>query len=99
MRLVAQNRGGRVSEIEARVTGFIVENFLFGDSTRLPGAEDSLTRTGVMDSTGVLELIEFLEAEFSLVIREDDTIPENLDSVARIARFVRSRDRTSEPPA
>jgi len=71
-----------------RVEEFIFENLILGDRARMPARSDSLIETGVIDSTGVLELIEFLEQEFSIGIADTETVPENLDTVERIVAFV-----------
>ncbi len=71
-----------------KITTFIVTNFLFGDLSRKPADNDSLIETGVVDSTGILELIEFLESEFGIEVNEDETIPQNLDGLAVAAHFV-----------
>lgn len=77
--------------IEADVRAFIVENFLFGDASLAPSAEDSLLQGGVIDSTGVLELIFFIEERFGIDIADSEMIPDNLDSIARIVRFVTAK--------
>jgi len=74
--------------VRTALADFIIEDFLFGDATRLPGDGASLTDAGVMDSTGVLELIEFLESRFGIEVAESETVPENLDSVAALVRYV-----------
>ena len=72
---------------EQRIRQFIVENFYVSDPSEL--ADDtSLITSGYVDSTGMLEVIAFLEAEFGIRIADDEATPENLDSVARIAAFV-----------
>lgn len=76
------------AEIGQRVEEFIFESLLLGDRSRMPAPEDSLIESGVIDSTGVLELIEFLEAEFDISVHDSETVPENLDSVARVVAFV-----------
>lgn len=75
---------------EVRIRAFIVENFLFGDGTGL-GENTSFLQEGIIDSTGVLELVTFIEEEFALVIRDEELVPENLDSIRRIADFLRRR--------
>lgn len=75
-----------------RVEEFIRDNLLFGDGGRMPAAGDSLIETGVIDSTGVLELIEFLEEEFAIRVDDSETVPENLDSIERIVAYI-SRKR------
>jgi acyl carrier protein len=84
-------------QIRAELTAFIVTNYLFGDSARMPADEDSLVEGGVIDSTGVLELIEFLEAQFSISVDETDTVPENLGSISNLTRFVGSKKDAQQP--
>ena len=69
------------------VRGFIVENFLFGDGESL--CEDtSLMEEGIMDSTGILELLFFIEETFGFSVEDDELVPENMDSLQNIARFI-----------
>ena len=82
--------------LRSRVSGFVVENFLFGDERKLIGDEDSFIRTGVIDSTGILELIEFLEDAFDIRITSEETVPQNLDGVNRVVRFIMAK-RASSP--
>lgn len=74
--------------VEEKLTEFIVENFLFGDTTRKPSEDDSLINTGILDSTGILELIEFIEDTFKIEVAETETLPENLDSICGLMRFI-----------
>ena len=67
---------------------FIVMNFLFGDESRIPDHTDSLLETGLVDSTGVLELVDFLETDMGVVVADDETLPANLDSIENLTRFV-----------
>jgi acyl carrier protein len=76
------------NEIKTRITGFIVTNFLFGNAAGMPAEDASLIENAVVDSTGILELIEFLEGEFSIGIEDTETLPQNLDSVANLTAFV-----------
>lgn len=77
-----------MEEVRAKVVGFVVDSLLLGDETRMPGPDDSLVESGVIDSTGILELIEFLESEFGVLVADDETTPENLDSISRITGYV-----------
>lgn len=91
MRLPSES-GGNVagmSELERDVRGFISDNFIL-DGDDLAG-DASLTQQGVLDSMGVLELIMFVEERFGVKIPDEDTLPENLDSVDRIVRYVQGR--------
>ena len=70
------------------IRAFIVDSFLFGDEASLPGDAESLIEGSVVDSTGVLELVAFLEDRFGLTVADSDIVPANLDSVDAIAGFV-----------
>jgi len=72
-----------VSEIRE----FIVENFLFGDGEQL-GEGTSFLEEGIIDSTGILELIMFLEETYSLKIEDDELIPDNLDTLQNVTNFI-----------
>ncbi|MCC2029650.1 acyl carrier protein [Microbacterium aerolatum] len=74
--------------IDGRIEEFILNSFLFGDSGRMPSRQESLLQSGVIDSTGVLELIEFLESEFDVRVEDTESVPENLDSIENLIRFV-----------
>lgn len=74
--------------IRDQVADFVVTNYLFGDTTRLPSDEESLVETGIVDSTGILELVEFLEHTFGISVTDEETIPDNLGSIANLTRFV-----------
>jgi len=69
------------------VREFVVENFLFGDGDQLQN-DTSFMETGIIDSTGILELITFLEDKFKINIEDDELIPENLDNLQNVARFI-----------
>jgi acyl carrier protein len=84
-----------VRPIEEQVRRFVIENFLFADDDPDLRDDTSFLDTGIIDSTGVLELVTFLEREFGIAIEDDELLPENLDSVDRIAAFIRrKRGRT-----
>jgi acyl carrier protein len=69
------------------VREFVVENFLFGDGGQLED-NTSFMESGIVDSTGILELIAFLEEKYEIKIADDELIPQNLDTLQNIARFV-----------
>jgi acyl carrier protein len=77
--------------IEAKVREFISNNFLLHDDDIELNPETSLLEAGVIDSTGVLELVSFIETEFNIQIGEDEIIPENLDSIVNITTFVKKK--------
>lgn len=72
---------------EQRVRQFVIENFYVTDPSSID--DDTLLVTnGIVDSTGMLEVIAFLEEQFGIKIADQEMTPENLESVSRIARFV-----------
>jgi len=77
-----------MDEIEREVRAFIIENFLFGNEEDAPEPDDSFMETGLIDSTGVLEMVAFLEEKYEVEIADEDLTPENLDSIRRIATYV-----------
>ncbi len=69
------------------VRNFIVENFLFGESDRLKD-DTSFLDTAIIDSTGILELIAFLEETFDVSIEDTEMLPENFDSLNNISEYL-----------
>lgn len=78
-------------QVAERTHQYILENFLFSDDPALLGFDDSFLECGVVDSTGMLEVIMFLEETFGVTIADEDMVPENLDSVNRITALVRRK--------
>jgi acyl carrier protein len=75
-------------DLNTKIRDYIVENFLFGDAEPLEDDTMSLLDNGIIDSTGVMELVAFLEGDFGLTIADEELVPENLDSVANLTAFV-----------
>jgi acyl carrier protein len=73
--------------VESKIRAYIAENFLFGDAGQL-GVDDSFLDKGIIDSTGILEIIMFLEEEFGVKVADNEMLPENLDSIGNIGRFI-----------
>ncbi len=69
------------------ITQFVIDTFLFGYTDEI-SPSDSLLDTGVIDSTGIMELIIFLEETFNISVADEELVPENLDSIERIAQYV-----------
>ena len=76
------------SVVSSRVRTFITTNFLFGEPDERFTDDASFLETGIIDSTGILELIGFVEDEFGIKVTEEEMTPENLDSVNNIAAYV-----------
>lgn len=84
-------------QIRNELREFIGDNYLFGDHDRLPEDEASLLEEGIVDSTGVLELIEFLEDHFGIVVGESETVFDNLGSIGGLTRFVAAKTTAGQP--
>ena len=69
---------------------FIVENYLFGRDDGF-GEDDSFLERGIIDSTGVMELVAFIEQRYHVKVEDEELLPENLDSLARLARFLETK--------
>ena len=73
---------------QQRIKEFILSNFLFTDDANAISNDVSLIGQGVIDSTGILEVIVFLETEFSIKISDEEMTPVNFDSIDAIAAFI-----------
>lgn len=69
----------------------MVENFLFGQENFEFSDDDSLMGKGIIDSTGVLELVAFIQEDFGVQIDDRDLIPENLDSINKVMQFLATK--------
>lgn len=77
--------------IESQIRRYVLENFLFtNDETKLKNTA-SFLEEGVLDSTGVLELVLFVEETFGIKVSDEEILPENLDSVEQLARYIRRK--------
>ena len=85
------NSTGSSQSLEQEVRRFVVENFLFGEDDGSLQLEDSFLDSGVIDSTGVLELVTFLEQQYEIKINDTELVPDNLDSISRVSSFIRRK--------
>ena len=74
--------------IKKKLKDFIIEVFLVGDENQELNDSDSFMQTGIIDSTGVLELASFIEREFNFTIEDDEMTPQNLDSISNLVAFI-----------
>ena len=75
---------------------FVTENFLFGAGNRPFADSDSFLEHGIIDSTGVLELVLFLEQKYGISVSDSELVPENLDSIDNLVRFIELRTAQTE---
>jgi len=73
--------------IQEQIRSFITSNFYVADPATLTDST-SLLESGVIDSTGVLEIIAFIEETFRVTVEDSEILPENLDSISRIAAYI-----------
>ncbi len=74
--------------IQEQVRAFVVDNFLFGNTDENLDTETSFLESRIIDSTGILELVAYLETTYGISIADHELDPANLDTLNRIAEFV-----------
>ncbi len=72
-----------MEKVKTLIRSFIIDNFLFGDANGLKD-DTSFLEEGIIDSTGILELVTYLEEEFEIEVEDEELLPENLDSIDNI---------------
>jgi len=77
--------------IEEQVKQYVAENFLFSDDGYQLSEDASFLEQGIVDSTGVLELVMFVEETFNVTVEDEEIVPANFDSVSRLAAYVRRK--------
>lgn len=82
--------------IKKNVREYVVQNFMFGDVPEQFSDSLSFLEMGIIDSTGVLELVAYLESQFNVQVKDDELIPENLDSVDCITQYVVGKQENSK---
>jgi acyl carrier protein len=83
--------------MQNEIRQFVIDNFLFGQNDRQLGDSDSFLESGIIDSTGVLELIAFIESKYAVSIADEELVPANLDSIERVSAFIERKlqDKTA----
>lgn len=74
--------------IRGALREFILANFLFTDDQTALNDDDSFQEHRIIDSMGMIQVIQFVEAEYQIKVQDAEMVPEKLDSVARLTRFV-----------
>jgi len=83
-------------DMEMRIRAFLADNFMMGQDSTALSRDDSFLDAGIIDSTGVLELIVFLEDAFGIQVEDEEMVPTNLDSIANLIPFIRSKQTSAE---
>jgi acyl carrier protein len=79
-----------MDEMKLQIRNFIVDNFLFGDDDGLDD-QVSFLESGIVDSMGILEIVNFIKEGFQVVVADDELLPENLDSIDNITNYLDNR--------
>lgn len=82
-----------------QIRNYLAENFLLSSDGFTMGDDESLLETGVVDSTGILELTLFVEDTFGVEVLDQEIVPENFDSVSRIAAYVKGKTQAGRSPS
>ena len=77
-------------EINSTIRNFIIENFLFEEDESLK-EDTSFLENGIIDSTGILELVMFIEETYGINVDDDEIVPENLDSISNITKYIQKK--------
>ena len=80
-------------EIKKEVRNFILDNFMMGMEESELNDSNSLLDKGIIDSTGVLELVGFIEDNYQITIEDDELVPENLDSIDNLVKFIEKKTK------
>ncbi|HRZ28273.1 MAG TPA: acyl carrier protein [Spirochaetota bacterium] len=80
-----------MADVKQEIVKFIEENFVMGRKNITLDPEKSLIESGIMDSTGVLELVMFLEERFNIKIEDEELVPENLDTINNLVAFLQKK--------
>lgn len=83
-----------MSDIKNQIRTFIVDNFLFGDAGNLED-DTSFLGEGVIDSTGILEMVDFIEEKFNVTVEDDELVPENLDSINNLEAYIKRKSQNA----
>lgn len=78
-------------ELRAKLREYMLANFLFGDSKAGFKDGDSFLDGGIVDSTGVLMVVEFVQDTFGIKVADEEMVPDNLDSIDNLVRFIRGK--------
>lgn len=78
-------------DIKEKIKAFVVNNFLLGVGSNTLNDNDSFLEKGIIDSTGVLELVSFIEETFNFRVEDEELIPDNLDSLDKLTSYIRRK--------
>ena len=86
-----KNQDYNEKDIANIISQFVINNFLLSDQKDSINENISLYENRIVDSTGVLEIVDFLEETFGIKIEDDELVPDNLDSINKMSKFVQRK--------
>lgn len=92
---MTEGRNGNMGIVED-IREFVVENFLFGDDAGLKDTS-SFLEEGIVDSTGIMQLVSFIQEQYLIAIEDEELTPENLDSIQKVVNFIQEKRRALAP--
>jgi acyl carrier protein len=87
---------GDKKHAKAEIRSFIVENFLYGQDDGYLSDNVSFLKRGIIDSTGILELVSFIEEKYGIFINDEELVPDNFDSIDKLSTFVSRKKGPAE---
>jgi acyl carrier protein len=81
--------------IKSEIRKYIIDNFLYGQDDNTLGTDVSFLENGIIDSTGVLELVSFVQETFGIKVKDDELIPNNFDSLTKLEAFIVNKQQIS----
>ncbi|HLV30982.1 MAG TPA: acyl carrier protein [Chitinispirillaceae bacterium] len=82
------------TDLQLSIVDFVNRNFLMNSDAVKYSNTDSFMERGIIDSTGVLELVNFIQQTFKITVNDEDLIPENLDSVNNLVCYIKRKKTT-----
>ncbi len=82
---------GRNMSTEAKLRAFILENYLFTDDESALKNDDSFLAEGILDSTGIMEVVSFLEETFDIKVEDEEMVPDNMDSIDSLNQYINKK--------
>lgn len=88
-----------MEQAEQTIRQFIIENFLFGDSSLQLGSDESFLDRRIIDSSGILELASFIEQTWQIKVEDSELVPENLDSIGAVVAYIKRKGSAANAAA
>ena len=81
--------------LKDEIRSFVIDNFLFGEDNGLK-EDSSFIKEGIVDSTGIMQLVSFIQERYRIMVEDEELTPENLDSISKVSAFIARKGRLRE---